>query len=142
MRFISLIVLFSIFLNPLSSLKVNAGVYNKLQQVGDFNDDEYFDSENKELSDEEKALEDILADEAAAELAAKERAKLEAEAKAAKEEEILTKAQALRDQEIELINEKFQTQKEEYEAEANKCGFFCKVWKVITYPVRKVASVF
>lgn len=136
--FISLII-FSFIFSPLNLLKVKAGVYNKLQQVGDsIDNDSYFDTENKELSEEEKALEEALA----AELAAKEKAKLEAEAKEAKELAVLEAAEDIRNQEIDLINEKFQDQKIAAELDREKCGFFCKIWKIVTYPVRKVASIF
>ncbi|NQY79247.1 MAG: hypothetical protein HRT47_02930 [Candidatus Caenarcaniphilales bacterium] len=143
MRILTSLIILSFIFSPLNVLKANAGVYNKLQQVGGtIDDDSYFDTKNEELSEEEKALEEALAAKEAAELAAKEKAKLEAEAKAAKEAAVLEAAQDIRDQEIDVINEKFQDQKIAAELDKDKCGFFCKVWKVITYPVRKVASIF
>ena len=127
MRFITLLVILSFIFSPINLLKANAGVYNKLQQIGGNIDENYFNTNNEELSEEEKALEEALAEKEAAEIAAKEKAKLEAEAKAAKEAAVLEAAQELRDQEIDVINEKFQDQKAAAEIEKDKCGFFCKV---------------
>jgi gliding motility-associated lipoprotein GldJ len=62
--------------------------------------------------------------------------------------EVLKKAQDIREQEINLLNEKFQAEKAAAGVEdkaakpVKKRGFFSKVWRVITYPFRAIAKVF
>jgi hypothetical protein len=118
---------------------VHSGVYNKLKQVN-VTPDQYFDSED--VSPEEKSIQDSLAQKTAQEKLSKE-----AEAQI-KEAEILKKAQSIREQEINLLNEKFQAEKvaagvEDKAAKPEKKrSFFSKVWRVITYPFRAIAKVF
>jgi|694.fasta_scaffold00923_26 D-alanyl-D-alanine carboxypeptidase len=139
MKKLSLPILVLVLASQAGSLAVHSGVYNKLKQVN-VTPDQYFDSED--VSPEEKSIQDSLAQKTAQEKLSKE-----AEAQI-KEAEILKKAQDIRDQEINLLNEKFQAEKAAAGVEdkaakpVKKRGFFSKVWRVITYPFRAIAKVF
>ena len=139
MKKLSLPILVLVLASQAGSLAVHSGVYNKLKQVN-VTPDQYFDSED--VSPEEKSIQDSLAQKTAQEKLSKE-----AEAQI-KEAEILKKAQDIRDQEINLLNEKFQAEKAAAGVEdkaakpVKKRGFFSKVWRVITYPFRAIARVF
>jgi D-alanyl-D-alanine carboxypeptidase len=139
MKKLSLPILVLVLASQAGSLAVHSGVYNKLKQVN-VTPDQYFDSED--VSPEEKSIQDSLAQKTAQEKLSKE-----AEAQI-KEAEILKKAQSIRDQEINLLNEKFQAEKAAAGVEdkaakpVKKRGFFSKVWRVITYPFRAIARVF
>jgi D-alanyl-D-alanine carboxypeptidase len=139
MKKLSLPILVLVLASQAGNLAVHSGVYNKLKQVN-VTPDQYFDSED--VSPEEKSIQDSLAQKTAQEKLSKE-----AEAQI-KEAEILKKAQSIRDQEINLLNEKFQAEKAAAGVEdkapktEKKRGFFSKVWRVITYPFRAIAKVF
>jgi hypothetical protein len=139
MKKLSLPILVLALASQAGSLSVHSGVYNKLKQVN-VTPDQYFDSED--VSPEEKSIQDSLAQKTAQEKLSKE-----AEAQI-KEAEILKKAQSIREQEINLLNEKFQAEKvaagvEDKAAKPEKKrSFFSKVWRVITYPFRAIAKVF
>ncbi|MFM7459068.1 MAG: hypothetical protein ACKO3R_10500 [bacterium] len=139
MKKLSLPILVLVLASQAGGLAVHSGVYNKLKQVN-VTPDQYFDSED--VSPEEKSIQDSLAQKTAQEKLSKE-----AEAQI-KEAEILKKAQSIRDQEINLLNEKFQAEKAAAGVEdkavkpKKKRGFFSKVWRVITYPFRAIAKVF
>jgi flagellar biosynthesis GTPase FlhF len=139
MKKLSLPILVLVLASQAGSLAVHSGVYNKLKQVN-VTPDQYFDSED--VSPEEKSIQDSLAQKTAQEKLSKE-----AEAQI-KEAEVFKKAQDIREQEINLLNEKFQAEKVAAGVEdkatkpAKKRGFFSKVWRVITYPFRAIAKVF
>jgi D-alanyl-D-alanine carboxypeptidase len=139
MKKLSLPILVLVLASQAGSLAVHSGVYNKLKQVN-VTPDQYFDSED--VSPEEKSIQDSLAQKTAQEKLSKE-----AEAQI-KEAEVLKKAQDIREQEINLLNEKFQAEKAAAGVEdkaakpVKKRGFFSKVWRVITYPFRAIAKVF
>ena len=139
MKKLSLPILVLVLASQAGNLAVHSGVYNKLKQVN-VTPDQYFDSED--VSPEEKSIQDSLAQKTAQEKLSKE-----AEAQI-KEAEVLKKAQDIREQEINLLNEKFQAEKAAAGVEykdvkpVKKRGFFSKVWRVITYPFRAIAKVF
>ena len=139
MKKLSLPILVLVLASQAGNLAVHSGVYNKLKQVN-VTPDQYFDSED--VSPEEKSIQDSLAQKTAQEKLSKE-----AEAQI-KEAEVLKKAQDIREQEINLLNEKFQAEKAAAGVEdkavkpVKKLGFFSKVWRVITYPFRAIAKVF
>ena len=139
MKKLSLPILVLVLASQAGSLAVHSGVYNKLKQVN-VTPEQYFDSED--VSQEEKSIQDSLAKKTAQEKLSKE-----AEAQI-KEADVLKKAQNIREQEINLLNEKFQAEKvaagvEDKAAKPDKKrGFFSKVWRVITYPFRAIARVF
>jgi D-alanyl-D-alanine carboxypeptidase len=139
MKKLSLPILVLVLASQAGNLAVHSGVYNKLKQVN-ITPDQYFDSED--VSPEEKSIQDSLAQKTAQEKLSKE-----AEAQI-KEAEVLKKAQDIREQEINLLNEKFQAEKAAAGVEdkaakpVKKRGFFSKVWRVITYPFRAIAKVF
>ena len=55
----------------------------------------------------------------------------------------LKKAQELRDAEIEAANSKFvETLANMSDEEIEKCGFWCKVWRFITFPFRMIGKLF
>jgi len=140
MKKLSLPIIVLVLASQAGTYAAHAGVYNKLKQVN-VTPEQYFDSED--VSPEEKSLQNTMAQKAAQEKLSKE-----AEAKA-KEAEIMKKAESIREQEINLLNEKFQAEKtaanvdtESTKSKEKKCGFFCKVWRVVTYPVRAIGKLF
>lgn len=139
MKKLSLPILVLMLTSQAGNLAVHSGVYNKLKQIN-VSPEQYFDSED--VSAEEKSLQEM------ANKASQEKLAKEAEAKA-KETEVMKKAQDIREQEINLLNEKFQAEKEDApiakateSSKKKKSSFLSKVWKVISYPFRAVARVF
>ena len=129
------VVFFSFIIAFVSFSPVFAGVYNKMEQVS--TGEEYFD-DSETMSEEEKNLQGLLEEKEKLE---KERAeqRLKAEQEE-KEKSLLSSAEDLRSKEIQTLDDKFQADRLAYE-ETHKCGFFCKVWKVITYPFRKAYDI-
>jgi hypothetical protein len=123
------LVALSLAINSFVASNVQAGVYNKLENVNaNQSAEDYFADKLQKKSKEEESLQEALSQEDVVDRS-----------------ELLNQARDIRDDELDGLNQRYATREETtyvYEEPKDECGFFCSVWRVVTYPFRAIGRIF